>query len=109
MKAATQTTHNRFFGNYVTATLAAMLEVAKHTGATSALANVGDPYGNFEWDYETDEGIYFAVYDRNQSAPLGLNEEVSWHIAASTQWEANEAAEELAAMLAEMDELTPQR
>ena len=95
MQAATHRAPTSFFGNRVSATPNEMRGVAGRLGAKSRLSNVGDPYGNFEWDYTTEDGEPFSVYDRNNAHTLADDEVVEWHIAAADNYCATSAEYEL--------------
>jgi len=42
--------------------------------------NTGEDKVNFEWDMETDNGVYFTVYDWKEYRKIKPNEVIEWHI-----------------------------
>ena len=46
--------------------------------------NDGEDKSNFDFDFETDEGIYFTVYDWKEYRKISVDENIEFHIGGET-------------------------
>ena len=46
--------------------------------------NYGDDKTNFDFDFETEDGVYFTVYDWKEYREISLDENIRFHIGGET-------------------------
>lgn len=68
-----------FHDNVIVATVRELTELI---GEPNFSNNTGEDKTNFEWILENSEGDAFTLYDWKNYRPLGMDEEVEWHIGA---------------------------
>ena len=99
MKAATEFKTSSFHNTTIIATPQELIDLAESLGADYYDGNTGEDKTNFDFDFETDDGVYFTVYDWKEYRPLNLNENVTWHIGGKTEVDTRTAVVELAKAL----------
>ena len=99
MKAVTNFKPTSFHHTTIVATPQELINLAESLGAEYHESNTGEDKTNFDFDFETDSGIYFTVYDWKEYRTLDLNETVQWHIGGETEYNTREAVVELAKAL----------
>ena len=57
--------------------------------------NDGEDKTNFDFEFETNDGVKFLVYDWKEYRSLDLNEQIEFHIGAKDRSDSNKALEEL--------------
>jgi len=96
-----------FFNETVRATARELIAVATTLGAEYGSENSGEEKTNYDFDFETEEGLYIAVYDWKEYRPIGMDEAVEWHIGGENSTATHDGKRELLAMLTELREATP--
>ena len=96
MKAATRSTGSSFHGTTIYATPNELISLANKLGANYSDCNGDEDKTNFDFDFETDNGVYFTVYDWKEYRTLDLNETIRWNIGGETANDTREAVVELA-------------
>lgn len=99
MKAAANFTESSFHHTTIVATPQELINLAESLGAHYHFGNTGEDKTNFDFDFETDSGIYFTVYDWKEYRKLDLDENITWHIGGKTEYNTREAVVELAKAL----------
>lgn len=99
MKAATNFKQTSFHHTTIVATPQELIDLAESLGAEYHENNTGEDKTNFDFDFETDTGIYFTVYDWKEYRALDLNKVAIWHIGGETEYNTREAVVELAKAL----------
>lgn len=61
--------------------------------------NDGKSKTNFDFSLETDDGIFFTIYDWKICRPLKMNETIDWNIGAFRSETTKKAAKEINALL----------
>jgi len=57
--------------------------------------NSGEDKVNFDWDCETEDGIFFTIYDWKEYRSLDLDEIIEFHIGGKSQYDCVLAKDEL--------------
>ena len=96
MKAATRFTGSSFHGTTIDATPNELISLADKLDAVYSDVNDGEDKTNFDFDFETDSGIYFTVYDWKEYRILDLDETIRWHVGGGSEKDTIEAVVELA-------------
>ena len=91
--------NSSYFNHTVKATASELIAIAKHLGAEYGEDNTGADKTNFDFDFETDNGVYFTVYDWKEYRAIDLHETIEWHIGGENSTAASEGQDELQAML----------
>lgn len=99
MKAPTNFKPTSFHHTTIVATPQELINLAESLEAEYHENNTGEDKTNFDFDFETDKGIYFTVYDWKEYRALDLNRDVTWHIGGETEYNTREAVVELAKAL----------
>jgi len=99
MKAATNFKPTSFHHTTIVATPNELISLANKLGANYYDGNDGEDKTNFDFDFETDNGVYFTVYDWKEYRVLDLDRDVTWHIGGETGRDTREAVVELAKAL----------
>ncbi len=99
MKAATNFKPTSFHHTTIVATPKELINLAESLGAEYHENNTGEDKTNFDFDFETDNGVYFTVYDWKEYRELNLDNDVTWHIGGETGRDTREAVVELAKAL----------
>lgn len=95
MRKASNYGASSFHGQTIVTTPNQLMELAKNLDSEFNDSNDGTDKTNFDFDFETEDGIYFTVYDWKEGRILPLDRHVEFHIGARTGLEANEALQEL--------------
>lgn len=99
MKAPTNFKPTSFHHTTIVATPKELIDLAESLGAHYHFGNTGEDKTNFDFDFETDDGIYFTVYDWKEYRVLNLDKNVTWHIGGETEYNTRAAVVELAKAL----------
>ncbi len=74
-----------FHDTIVTTTPSKLIALAEHLGTDYCNHNTGDDKTNFDFEFQTTDGIYFTVYDWKEYRTLSLNEYIDFHIGGSSK------------------------
>jgi len=91
MKAPSTITGTSFHGQTVFTTPQKLIDLADLIGADYYQGNSGEDKTNFDFDFSTDDDIYFTVYDWKEYRVLDPHEIVEFHIGAASDLDAREA------------------
>jgi len=95
MRQASNYGATSFHGQTICTTPNKLIALSKKLDAPYGDYNGGRDKVNFDFEFETENGIYFTVYDWKEYRTLGLNDLVDFHIGARNGLEANEGLQEL--------------
>lgn len=82
MRKAENYVSTSFHGETIRTTPKTLIKIAEKLGAEYFESNTGYDKTNFDFDFETSNGIYFTVYDWKEYRKLKLDDWVSFHIGA---------------------------
>lgn len=85
-----------FHGVTITTTVRKLIDVCERLGIPYEDNNTGDDKTNFDFDFETEDGTYFTVYDWKNYRPLGLDERITWNIGGANKEDCLKGKHELA-------------
>ena len=69
-----------FHGVTIMTTPRKLIELAENLEADYGDWNTGEDKTNFDFEFETDDGVYFTVYDWKEYRPLRMDENIKFHI-----------------------------
>lgn len=92
MKKTNNFTSSSFHGVSFKATPEKLIEVL---GMPQEHYNDGEDKVNMCWDCETEDGFIITIYDWKEYRPLGMFEEIEWHIGGQNKHETFKAKSEL--------------
>ena len=84
-----------FHGSVIKTTPNELIKLAESLGGDYNSDNGGDDKTNFDFGFETDNGISFSVYDWKEYRSLDLSEVVTFHIGTHSKMDGISAKEEL--------------
>ena len=102
MKKAEKYGSSSFHGVRISTTPKKLVELAKKLGADYCSDNLGLDKTNFDFEFETEDGRFFTVYDWKHYRRLKMNEVVEFHIGANDEITSVIAAKELANALKDL-------
>ncbi len=74
-----------FHGTTITLTPRQLINYCEKNNIDYWDNNTGEDKNNFDFDFETEEGVYFTVYDWREHRKLDLDERVEFHIGGSSR------------------------
>jgi len=80
IKRATRFKGTSFHHVTIITTPRKLMDLADKIGATYYAGNDGEDKTNFDFDFETEDGVYFTVYDWKEYRILDLDKTVEFHI-----------------------------
>jgi len=95
MKKAKDWKSTSFHGVRFSTTPNKLIKLAKKLGADYCDSNNGLDKTNFDFEFETDNGNFFTVYDWKHYRKLKLNTAYDFHIGAENEKISNDAYKEL--------------
>ncbi len=81
-----------FHNTIVTTTPSKLIALAEYIGTDYDVHNTGDDKTNFDFDFQTTDGIYFTVYDWNEYRTLSPDELVDFHIGGNSKSDTDASA-----------------
>jgi hypothetical protein len=80
MKKAENFKSTSFHRITIYTTAGKLKKLAKKLGASYGEYNTGRDKSNFDFEFETEDGTYFTVYDWKEYRKIGMNERIEFHI-----------------------------
>ena len=74
-----------FHGTTITLTPRQLIDYCEKNNIDYCDNNTGEGKTNFDFDFDTKEGVYFTVYDWKEYRKLSLDEYVEWHIGGKSR------------------------
>ena len=68
-----------------------LIDLCTKYGINFHMCNDGEDKVNFDFEFETRDGIKFCVYDWKEYRSLGMNEVIEFHIGAKDRSDSNKA------------------
>ena len=81
-----------FHDTVVMTTPSKLIALAEHLGADYDVHNTGDDKTNFDFDFQTTDGIYLTVYDWKEYRILSPDELVEFHIGGHSKSDTDTSA-----------------
>jgi len=81
-----------FFGTTLNASVNELIQIL---GKPSEENNTGEDKVNFMWNVECQDGTVFTVYDWKEYRPIGLDEQIEWHIGGFSEADTEKAKSEI--------------
>ena len=78
--------------------MASVNELTLLLGTPQYQSNNGKDKVNFEWECETENGI-FTIYDWKEYRSISTDEQIEWHIGGNSGYQTSIAAEEVEELL----------
>jgi len=95
MKKIKQFKPSSFHGTTILTTPQSLIDLANRLDADYYDGNTGEDKTNFDFEFETDSGIYFTVYDWKEYRSLNINKTVEFYIGGENRSRTEEAKKEL--------------
>lgn len=95
MKKIEQSGPSSFHFTTILTTPQSLIDLANKLEADYYDGNTGEDKTNFDFEFETDSGIYFTVYDWKEYRSIDLSETVEFHIGGKSRSDTEAAKEEL--------------
>ena len=81
-----------FHDTIVTTTPSKLIALAEYIGTDYDVHNTGDDKTNFDFEFQTTDGIYFTVYDWKEYRILSPDELVDFHIGGNSKSDTDASA-----------------